>query len=59
LVLDFIGNQRRESFCQRFTALRRHDSRSSENWPGSRDCRNCYFRLDKEPEVILENLKRS
>ncbi|MBL8214146.1 MAG: DUF3427 domain-containing protein [Bryobacterales bacterium] len=62
LVLDFIGNQRREfRFDQRFTALlggtRRQVIRELEtgitHLPG-----NCYFRLDKESrKVILANLK--
>jgi superfamily II DNA or RNA helicase len=62
LVLDFIGNQRREfRFDQRFIALfggtRQQVIREIETGitrlPG-----NCYFRLDKESrKVILENLK--
>ncbi|MBK9165906.1 MAG: DUF3427 domain-containing protein [Bryobacterales bacterium] len=62
LVLDFIGNQRREfRFDQRFRALfggtRQQVIRQIETGitrlPGS-----CYFRLDKESrKVILENLK--
>ena len=62
LVLDFIGNQRREfRFDQRFLALlggtRQQVIREIESGitrlPG-----NCYFRLDKESrKVILENLK--
>jgi hypothetical protein len=62
LVLDFIGNQRREfRFDQRFLALfggtRQQVIREIETGitrlPG-----NCYFRLDKESrKVILENLK--
>jgi superfamily II DNA or RNA helicase/HKD family nuclease len=62
LVLDFIGNQRREfRFDQRFSALfggtRQQVIREIETGitrlPG-----NCYFRLDKESrKVILENLK--
>lgn len=62
LVLDFIGNQRREfRFDQRFTALlggtRQQVIRELETGitrlPG-----NCYFRLDKESrKVILDNLK--
>jgi superfamily II DNA or RNA helicase len=62
LVLDFIGNQRREfRFDQRFTALfggtRQQVIREIETGttqlPG-----NCYFRLDKESRnLILENLK--
>lgn len=62
LVLDFIGNQRREfRFDQRFLALfggtRQQVIRQIETGitrlPG-----NCYFRLDKESrEVVLENLK--
>ena len=62
LVLDFIGNQRREfRFDQRFGALfggtRQQVIREIETGitrlPG-----NCYFRLDKESrKVILENLK--
>jgi len=62
LVLDFIGNQRREfRFDQRFLALfggtRQQVIRQLETGitrlPG-----NCYFRLDKESQkVILENLK--
>lgn len=62
LVLDFIGNQRREfRFDQRFRALfggtRQQVVRQIETGitrlPG-----NCYFRLDKESrKVVLENLK--
>jgi superfamily II DNA or RNA helicase/HKD family nuclease len=62
LVLDFIGNQRREfRFDQRFTALfggtRQQVIKEIETGitrlPG-----NCYFRLDKESrKLILENLK--
>jgi hypothetical protein len=62
LVLDFIGNQKREfRFDQRFLALfggtRQQVIREIETGitrlPG-----NCYFRLDKESrKVILENLK--
>jgi superfamily II DNA or RNA helicase/HKD family nuclease len=62
LVLDFIGNQRREfRFDQRFLALfggtRQQIIREIESGvtrlPG-----NCYFRLDKEAgKLILENLK--
>src|SRR5579872_2625399 len=62
LVLDFIGNQRREfRFDQRFSALfggtRQQVIREIETGitrlPG-----NCYFRLDKEARrVVLENLK--
>ena len=62
LVLDFIGNQRREfRFDQRFSALfggtRQQVIREIETGitrlPG-----NCYFRLDKESRrVVLENLK--
>jgi superfamily II DNA or RNA helicase/HKD family nuclease len=62
LVLDFIGNQRREfRFDQRFLALfggtRQQVIREIETGitrlPG-----NCYFRLDKESrKVVLENLK--
>jgi superfamily II DNA or RNA helicase/HKD family nuclease len=62
LVLDFIGNQRREfRFDQKFLALfggtRQQVIREIETGitrlPG-----NCYFRLDKESrKVILENLK--
>ncbi len=62
LVLDFIGNQRREfRFDQRFLALfggtRQQLIREMETGitrlPG-----NCYFRLDKEArKVVLENLK--
>jgi hypothetical protein len=62
LVLDFIGNQRREfRFDQRFLALfggaRQQVIREIETGitrlPG-----NCYFQLDKESrKVILENLK--
>ncbi|MGA3347082.1 MAG: DUF3427 domain-containing protein [Terracidiphilus sp.] len=62
LVLDFIGNQRREfRFDQRFLALfggtRQQVIQEIETGitrlPG-----NCYFRLDKESrKVILENLK--
>ena len=62
LVLDFIGNQRREfRFDQRFTALfggtRQEVVRQVEtgitSLPG-----NCYFRLDKESrKIILDNLK--
>ncbi len=62
LVLDFIGNQRREfRFDQRFTALfggtRQQVTRELETGitrlPG-----NCYFRLDKESrKIVLENLK--
>ncbi|MGO9563062.1 MAG: DUF3427 domain-containing protein [Candidatus Korobacteraceae bacterium] len=62
LVLDFIGNQRREfRFDQRFLALfggtRQQVIRQIETGitrlPG-----NCYFRLDKESKkVVLENLK--
>ena len=62
LVLDFIGNQRREfRFDQRFRALfggtRQQVTRQIESGitplPG-----NCYFRLDKESKrAILENLK--
>jgi superfamily II DNA or RNA helicase/HKD family nuclease len=62
LVLDFIGNQRREfRFDQRFLALfggtRQQVIRQIETGitrlPG-----NCYFRLDKESsKSVLENLK--
>jgi superfamily II DNA or RNA helicase/HKD family nuclease len=62
LVLDFIGNQRREfRFDQKFNALfggtRQQVIREIETGitrlPG-----NCYFRLDKEArKVVLENLK--
>ena len=62
LVLDFIGNQRREfRFDQRFRALfggtRQQVARQIETGitrlPG-----NCYFRLDKESrKLVLENLK--
>jgi superfamily II DNA or RNA helicase/HKD family nuclease len=62
LVLDFIGNQRREfRFDQRFMALfggtRQHVIDEIETGitrlPG-----NCYFRLDKESrKAILDNLK--
>ncbi len=62
LVLDFIGNQRREfRFDRRFQALfggtRRQVTNQLETGitrlPG-----NCYFRLDKESrKLILENLK--
>ena len=62
LVLDFIGNQRREfRFDQRFTALfggtRQQVIREIETGitqlPG-----NCYFRLDKEArKLILDNLR--
>ena len=62
LVLDFIGNQRREfRFDQRFTALfggtRQQLIRELETGitrlPG-----NCYFRLDKESRaIVLANLK--
>ena len=62
LVLDFIGNQRREfRFDQRFSALfggtRQQVIREIETGitrlPGS-----CYFRLDKEAQnIILGNLK--
>jgi superfamily II DNA or RNA helicase len=62
LVLDFIGNQRREfRFDQRFSTLfggtRQQVIREIETGttrlPG-----NCYFRLDKEAQkVVLENLR--
>jgi superfamily II DNA or RNA helicase len=62
LVLDFIGNQRREfRFDQRFRALfggtRQQVAHQIETGitrlPG-----NCYFRLDKESKkLVLENLK--
>jgi superfamily II DNA or RNA helicase/HKD family nuclease len=62
LVLDFIGNQRREfRFDQRFRAVfggtRQQVVRQIETGitrlPG-----NCYFRLDKESrKIVLENLK--
>jgi superfamily II DNA or RNA helicase/HKD family nuclease len=62
LVLDFIGNQRREfRFDQRFRALfggtRQQVTHQIETGitrlPG-----NCYFRLDKESrKLVLENLK--
>jgi superfamily II DNA or RNA helicase/HKD family nuclease len=62
LVLDFIGNQRREfRFDQRFRALlgggRQQLAREIETGitrlPG-----NCYFRLDKQSrKVILDNLR--
>jgi superfamily II DNA or RNA helicase len=62
LVLDFIGNQRREfRFDQRFLALfggtRQQIIREIETGitrlPG-----NCYFRLDKESrKVVLQNLQ--
>ncbi len=62
LVLDFIGNQRREfRFDQRFSALfggtRQQVIREIETGitrlPG-----NCYFHLDKEAQkIILDNLK--
>jgi len=62
LVLDFIGNQRREfRFDQRFLALfggtRQQITREIETGitrlPG-----NCYFRLDKESrKVVLQNLQ--
>ena len=62
LVLDFIGNQRREfRFDQRFSALLggtrqqviREVETGTTRLPG-----NCYFRLDKEAQkVVLENLK--
>jgi superfamily II DNA or RNA helicase/HKD family nuclease len=62
LVLDFIGNQRREfRFDQRFLALfggtRQQVIRQIETGI-TRLPSNCYFRLDKESrKVVLENLK--
>jgi superfamily II DNA or RNA helicase len=62
LVLDFIGNQRREfRFDQRFSALfggTRQQVIGEIETGITRLPGNCYFRLDKESrKVILENLK--
>ncbi len=62
LVLDFIGNQRREfRFDQRFSALfggTRQQVIGEIETGVTRLPGNCYFRLDKESrKVILENLK--
>ena len=62
LVLDFIGNQRREfRFDQRFTALfggTRQQVIGEIETGITRLPGNCYFRLDKESrKVVLENLK--
>jgi len=62
LVLDFIGNQRREfRFDQRFRALFGGTRQQVANQIDSGITRlpgNCYFRLDKESrKLILENLR--
>jgi len=62
LVLDFIGNQRREfRFDQQFSALfggTRQQVIGEIETGITRLPGNCYFRLDKESrKVILENLK--
>ena len=62
LVLDFIGNQRREfRFDQRFSALlggTRQQVIGEIETGVTRLPGNCYFRLDKESrKVVLENLK--
>ena len=62
LVLDFIGNQRREfRFDQRFGSLfggTRQQVIGEIETGITRLPGNCYFRLDKESrKVILENLK--
>jgi superfamily II DNA or RNA helicase/HKD family nuclease len=62
LVLDFIGNQRREfRFDQRFLALfggTRQQVIGQIETGITRLPGNCYFRLDKESrKAILENLK--
>jgi superfamily II DNA or RNA helicase/HKD family nuclease len=62
LVLDFIGNQRREfRFDRRFTALfgcTRQQVIEEIETGVTRLPGNCYFRLDKESrKTVLENLK--
>ncbi len=62
LVLDFIGNQRREfRFDQRFLALfggTRQQVIGQIETGITRLPGNCYFRLDKESrKAVLENLK--
>ena len=62
LVLDFIGNQRREfRFDQRFRALfggTRQQVAHQIDTGITRLPGNCYFRLDKESrKLILENLR--
>ncbi len=62
LVLDFIGNQRREfRFDQRFSALfggTRQQVIGGIETGVTRLPGNCYFRLDKEStRIVLENLK--
>ena len=62
LVLDFIGNQRREfRFDQRFRALfggTRQQVADQIDTGITRLPGNCYFRLDKESrKVVLENLR--
>ena len=62
LVLDFIGNQRREfRFDQRFRALFGGTRQQVANQIDTGITRlpgNCYFRLDKESrKLILENLR--
>ena len=62
LVLDFIGNQRREfRFDQRFLALfggTRQEVIGQIETGITRLPGNCYFRLDKESrKAVLENLK--
>ena len=62
LVLDFIGNQRREfRFDQRFRALFGGTRQQVANQIDTGITRlpgNCYFRLDKESrKLVLENLR--
>jgi hypothetical protein len=62
LVLDFIGNQRREfRFDQRFRALfggTRQETVHQIETGITRLPGNCYFRLDKESrKIVLDNLK--
>jgi superfamily II DNA or RNA helicase/HKD family nuclease len=62
LVLDFMGNQRREfRFDQRFRALFGGTRQQVANQIDSGITRlpgNCYFRLDKESrKLVLENLR--
>ncbi|MCL4841278.1 MAG: DUF3427 domain-containing protein [Bryobacteraceae bacterium] len=62
LVLDFIGNQRREfRFDQRFRALFGSTRQQLTDQLERRITRlpgNCYFRLDKESRsLVLDNLK--
>jgi superfamily II DNA or RNA helicase/HKD family nuclease len=62
LILDFIGNQRREfRFDQRFRALfggTRQQVADQVETGVTRLPGNCYFRLDKESrKLVLENLR--